>query len=101
MQTEQKCAVKIPARGGVCLGLGMPHMSGHDGSQTLLLPESVDDYFGPENPVRFIDAFVDGLDLAAAGFTRVAPNSTGRPGYARASWDEICRSRLEHRRNAP
>jgi len=48
----------------------------------LLLPESVDDYVGPENPVRFIDAFVDGLDLTAAGFVRVAPQGTGRPGYA-------------------
>jgi len=60
----------------------MSHIAGHDRSQTLLLPESVDEYVGPENPVRFIDAFVDGLDLAAAGFGRVAPKETGRPGYA-------------------
>ena len=52
--------------------------------QTLLLPEAVDDYVGVENPVRFIDAFVDGLDLAAAGFARVVPEATGRPGYAPA-----------------
>ena len=60
----------------------MSHIAGHDRSQTLLLPESVDDYVGPENPVRFIDAFVDGLDLTAAGFVRVMPSGTGRPGYA-------------------
>jgi transposase len=48
----------------------------------LLLPEAVDDYVDAENPVRFIDAFVDGLDLAAAGFARVVPEATGRPGYA-------------------
>ncbi len=60
----------------------MPHIAGHDRSQTLLLPESVDDYVGPDNPVRFIDAFVDGLDLAAAGFTGVFAKETGRPGYA-------------------
>src|SRR5207253_10947892 len=60
----------------------MTHLSGHDRSQILLLPEVVDDYVGPDNPVRFIDAFVDGLDLAAAGFGRVAPKVTGRPGYA-------------------
>ena len=60
----------------------MPHIFGHDRSQRLLLPESVDDYVDPENPVRFIDVFVDGLDLATAGFARVAPNTTGRPGYA-------------------
>ncbi len=59
----------------------MPHISGPDRSQTLLLPESLDDYVGPENPVRFIDAFVNGLDLGAAGFGRVTANATGRPGY--------------------
>ncbi len=30
----------------------------------------------------FIDAFVDGLDLAASGFVGVEPKATGRPGYA-------------------
>jgi hypothetical protein len=34
--------------------------------------------------VRFIEAFVDGLDLAAAGFARVTPQVTGRPAYAPA-----------------
>jgi len=50
----------------------------------LLLPEAVDDYVGSDNPVRFIEAFVDGLDLAAAGFGRIAPKVTGRPAYAPA-----------------
>src|SRR5271165_1916699 len=62
----------------------MMHLSGHDRSQMLLLPEVVDDYVGSDNPVRFIDAFVDGLDLAAASFSRVEPKVTGRPGYAPA-----------------
>ena len=60
----------------------MMHIAGQDRSQLLLLPESLDDYVGPENPVRFIEAFVDGLDLTAAGFARVTPKRTGRPGYA-------------------
>ena len=38
----------------------MTHITGHDRSQTLLLPEALDDYVGPENPVRFIEAFVEG-----------------------------------------
>src|SRR4051812_32564271 len=59
----------------------MTHISGSARSQLLLLPDSVDDYVGPENPVRFIDAFVDELDLEEAGFIRVQPKSTGRPGY--------------------
>ncbi len=62
----------------------MAHITGHDRSQTLLLPESLDDYVGPDNPVRFIDAFVDELDLAAAGFARSKAKATGRPGYAPA-----------------
>src|SRR5215210_6016895 len=44
----------------------------------------VEDYVGPDNPVRFLEAFVDGLDLEAAGFARVEPRATGRPGYAPA-----------------
>src|SRR5215204_2850608 len=60
----------------------MTHIAGHDRFQTLLLPEALDEYVGQDNPVRFIDAFVDGLDLAAAGFVRVEAKVTGRPGYA-------------------
>jgi transposase len=59
----------------------MTHISGRDRPQLLLLPEAVDDYVGPDNPVRFIEAFVDGLDLAVVGFVRVIPKATGRPGY--------------------
>jgi hypothetical protein len=62
----------------------MTHISGHDRSQMFLLPESVDDYVGADNLVRFIDAFVDELDLVAAGFVRVEAKATGRPGYAPA-----------------
>ena len=38
--------------------------------QSQLLPARVDDYVRAENPVRFIDAFVDGLDC---GFRRKPP----------------------------
>ena len=60
----------------------MTHIVGSDRSQLLLLPDAIDDYVAPDDPVRFIDAFVEGLDLAAVGFARVAPKATGRPGYA-------------------
>jgi transposase len=60
----------------------MAQISDSDRSQRLLLPEAVDDYVGSDNPVRFIDAFVDGLDLVKAGFARVQPKATGPPGYA-------------------
>ena len=56
----------------------MAHITGTDRAQVLLLPDTVDDYVGPDNPVRFIDAFVDSLDLAGAGFERAEPKETGR-----------------------
>ncbi len=61
---------------------GMAHISGFDRSQLLLLPEAIDDYVGMDNPVRFIDTFVEGVDLKAAGFERVEAKGMGRPGYA-------------------
>ena len=56
----------------------------HDTHFWIRTPEAVDDYVGADNPVRFIDAFVDELDLSAAGFVRVAAKATGRPGYSPA-----------------
>jgi len=41
----------------------MHHIQGCDRNQTLLLPNSVDDYISPDNPVRLVDAFVEQLDL--------------------------------------
>ena len=34
-----------------------------------------------ENPVQFIDAFVDNLDLEGLGFKHAKLKSTGRPSY--------------------
>jgi transposase len=57
----------------------MNHRSGLDRSQTLLFPERLEGYIGPENPVRFLDAFVSQLDLARLGFTHATCARTGRP----------------------
>ena len=50
--------------------------------QAEFLPALLDDYVDEDNQVRVIDVFVDELDLAALGFERVQPASTGRPGYS-------------------
>jgi len=52
-----------------------------DRGQLSLLPGSLDDWVGKDNPVRVIDAFVDGLDLKKLGFETVEPLDIGRPGY--------------------
>ena len=42
-------------------------MAGQDRSQHTLFPESLEDYIAEDNPVRVVDVFVDGLDLAKQG----------------------------------
>lgn len=59
----------------------MAYIAGTDRTQAVLLPEVLDDFVGPDNPVRFLDAFVAHLDLGALGFQRAVPAETGRPGY--------------------
>ncbi len=59
----------------------MAYIEGHARDRMLLLPPSVEDYVAPDDPVRFIEAFVDELDLGEAGFLRSRPKATGRPGY--------------------
>jgi transposase len=56
-------------------------VEGEDRRQSLLLPESLDDYVTEDNPVRVVEAFIDELDLGALGFEGVQPASTGRPAY--------------------
>jgi transposase len=57
------------------------YVEGWDRSQSFLLPECVDDYVDQDNPVRVVDVFVDGLDLAKLDFNRAVPAETGRPAY--------------------
>ena len=56
-------------------------IQGIDRAQATMLPECLDDWVDESNPVRFIDAFVDGLDLRDLGFAGVDPAETGRPAY--------------------
>jgi len=56
-------------------------IEGEDRGQDTVLPELFDDYVTEDNPVRVVDVFVDELNLAFLGFTRVQPAKTGRPAY--------------------
>lgn len=59
----------------------MSYRKGPDRSQNQLLPPCLEDYVSTGAPVRFIDVFVDGLDLKQLGFQRAEPSATGRPPY--------------------
>lgn len=52
-----------------------------DRFQSILFPETLDDYIEEENSVRVIEAFIEGLDLSQLGFQKTKPRATGRPGY--------------------
>jgi len=56
-------------------------VEGEDRRQSLLLPDSLDDYVTEDNPVRVVEVFIDELDLAALGFEGMQPAATGRPAY--------------------
>ena len=59
----------------------MGFIHGANRHEEILFPERLDDYIAEENPVRFIDAFVDHLTLSTLGFQRATPAATGRPAY--------------------
>ena len=42
--------------------------TGESREQASLLPPRIEDYVGPNNPVRAIESFVCALDLAKLGF---------------------------------
>jgi transposase len=56
-------------------------IQGEGRTQSILLPEALDDYVTETNPVRVVDVFVDELDLGKLSFEGVEPAATGRPGY--------------------
>src|SRR6266478_693457 len=61
---------RIPKLGALG-GLAMHRfIDGEDRMQQALLPHSLEDYVGEENPVRVIEVFIDELDLCGLGIFR-------------------------------
>lgn len=58
----------------------MEYISGIDRNQCCI--SSLDDAIDENNPIRFIDVYVSGLDMAGMGFEHSDPQETGRPAYA-------------------
>jgi transposase len=59
----------------------MSYVEGESREQRILFPEALEDYIGEDNAVRFIDIYVDGLEMEELGFRQTAPKETGRPPY--------------------
>ena len=55
-------------------------IEGENRHQSVLFPESLDDYIAEDSAVWVIDVFIDDLDISGLGF-RTEPPDTGRPGY--------------------
>jgi transposase len=57
--------------------------SGESREQSCLLPRRIEDYVGPDNPVRAIESFVAALDLAKLGFQHAerGTDEVGQPPY--------------------
>src|SRR5439155_10910979 len=56
--------------------------SGIDRQQACVLPARVEDYVGPDNPVRAIESYVSSLDLVKLGFRHAGRGTTvGQPPY--------------------
>jgi hypothetical protein len=51
------------------------YVEGLSRSQTFLLPKTIEEYVETDNPVRFIDAYVNTLDMEKLGFTHSTPRS--------------------------
>lgn len=54
------------------------YIEGISRDQVTLFPDRLEDWIDEDHPVRVIDAFVDAMDLAEAGFARMSPAQTGQ-----------------------
>lgn len=59
----------------------MSYITGFDRQQTVLIPETIDLLIDKNNEVRFIDSFVDSLNIVEMGFKDVRLNKNGRPPF--------------------
>lgn len=57
------------------------YIEGESREQLNLFDEKLDDIISKDNPARFIDAYVERLDLHALGFKMSGGSDTGRPAY--------------------
>ena len=58
----------------------MKYIKGHNRNQLVLFPTSLDDVIDQDNDVRFIELFIESLDIPKMGF-KISFVENGRPAY--------------------
>ena len=69
-------------------------VEGTDRGQRTLFPECVEDWICEDNPVRAVEVFVEGLELAELGFNGVEPELTGPRPFQLFSISALIQSSL-------
>jgi len=59
----------------------MSYIIGEDRNQTILFPQSLEEYIARDNPVRLIEEYLKQLDLRALHFRHATEQERGRPPY--------------------
>lgn len=59
----------------------MRYIEGTSRKQIILFPETVEEYISEDNIVRFVEAYVNSLNMKDLGFTYSEPKETGRKAY--------------------
>ena len=60
----------------------MRYMKGTDSRQMTMGIWSIEEEVAENSPARFIEVFVDSVDVVEVGFSRAEPAHTGRPAYS-------------------
>ncbi len=59
----------------------MSYISGEDCNQSILFPESLEEYIAPDNPERIINEYVAQLDMQTLKLPHASPPEKDRPTY--------------------
>jgi len=57
------------------------HIQGLSRNQTFLLPNTIEQYVQKDSPAKFIDAYLNKIDMEKLGFTHATPQENGAPSY--------------------
>ena len=59
----------------------MNYITGFDRDQAILIPETINQLIEKDSPIRFIDAFVNSLNVVVLGFKDIRLTKNGRPPF--------------------